>query len=64
MTTNKPEFRCPKCGAEIIAPMWGCGIDWDYGHCDHCGYDGELDTMTGTDPDGSVWQSKKRGQGR
>lgn len=56
---NEVKFTCPKCNAIIINPIWGCGWDWDYGTCSICGYDGELDTMTGIDPDGTTWQIEK-----
>ena len=57
----EPKFTCPKCGSEITtAVVWGHGWDWDYANCLECGYDGELDTMTGIDQDGSIYQSHKQ----
>ena len=57
----QPKFSCPKCGAPISIALWGAGWDWDYmvEPCSQCGYEGELNTMTGFDPDGSVWQDRK-----
>lgn len=61
MKLNDVKFHCTKCGARITAPViWVYGWDWDQGTCDACGYDGELDTMTGEDPDGSFWQTNKK----
>lgn len=52
-----PKFHCPKCQAEITNPViWGQGWDFDSAKCEQCGYDGDLNTITGHDPDGSVWQ--------
>ena len=61
MTIDEVKFICPRCGGELTAVIWGCGWDWDYTGepCRKCGYQGELDTMTGTDPDGSIYQTKK-----
>lgn len=54
---SSPKFYCPKCKAEITNPViWGQGWEQDDGDCESCGYSGLLDTMTGHDPDGSVWQ--------
>lgn len=51
-----PKFHCPQCSAEITNPVaWGQGWDFDSAKCE-CGYDGDLNTITGYDPDGSVWQ--------
>lgn len=56
----RPLGACPKCGSQLFR-MWGDGWDWDRAICPDrdCDYDKELDTMTGTDPDGSVWQWEK-----
>ena len=55
---EEPVFHCPRCGAEISPVVWGCG--WDYDStaepCQNCGYEGYLETITGVDPDGTVWQ--------
>ena len=55
---EKPVFHCPRCGAEISSVVFGCG--WDYDStakpCPNCKYDGSLETITGVDPDGTVWQ--------
>lgn len=55
-----PPFFCPKCKREIDVPIvWGCGWGRDsFGAhpCPNCKYDGYLDTVTGEDPDGTVWQ--------
>lgn len=59
MNKSKMKFNCPRCGDIIKLPIWGCGWYYDHGKCDKCNYDGELDTMTGTDPDGTEWQIKK-----
>lgn len=55
------KFKCPRCGEEIPLVIWGQGWDWDMpAHpCEHCGYDDYLDTMTGHDPDGSIYQVTK-----
>ena len=57
---ERPPFFCPKCKREIDVPIiWGCGWDRDsFGAhpCPNCGYDGYLETMTGEDEDGTVWQ--------
>lgn len=61
-SNEEPTFHCPKCGAKLGLVIWGGGWDWDYTGepCSECGYEGELDTMTGFDPDGSVWQDNKK----
>lgn len=56
---EKPVFHCPWCGLEISPVIWGCGWDRDsFGAhpCPNCKYDGYLETVTGEDPDGTVWQ--------
>lgn len=61
---KKPEWKCPKCGHDIPLVVWGQGWTWDFPvhPCENCGYDGELDTITGNDPDGSVYQEIREEQ--
>lgn len=59
MKLEDVKHHCPRCGAELTLVIWGCMWDWDTAECPKCGYDGELDTMTGVDPDGSIWQTAK-----
>jgi len=56
-----PPSHCPQCGALLELYIWGNGWDWDLPvkPCPNCGYDDFLDTMTGTDPDGTVWQQER-----
>jgi hypothetical protein len=54
---NVPELGiCPKCGSRLWR-MWGEGWDYDHAICPRrgCDYDVELDTITGHDPDGSIY---------
>lgn len=59
MTPEEAKHNCPRCGAALKAVIWGNLFDWDYADCPECGYSGELDTATGCDPDGSIWQMKR-----
>lgn len=48
--------NCPKCGTPLWR-MWGEGWDYDHAMCPSrgCDYDLELDTITGHDPDGTIY---------
>lgn len=59
MKVEEVTHHCPECGEELKQVIWGNMFDWDVADCPHCGFSGELDTMTGFDPDGDVWQIKK-----
>lgn len=51
-----PLGKCPICGSPVLR-IWGEGWDWDKAICSErgCDYYKELDTMTGHDPDGTIY---------
>jgi|FLOH01.1.fsa_nt_gi hypothetical protein len=54
-------LECPLCKQDTLIKVNGEGWDWDREMCMSrgCDYDKELDTMTCTEPDGSVYITEK-----